>query len=162
MLDKLENNKYREIFYRFIDDGVNYIKSVYSSEVIEDEMIYDLKTDEEVFLLYIYKSQKVKNSDTKLCINYLKQALEAYPCMAKGIEILKLDLENELNPANNEFEQCKVQVKNTIKKLISNGDYDNAKSIINEYGKIVKDDVEIVLLKSEIAVEEINGNDYKM
>ena len=154
ILDKLDDNKYREIFYRFINDGVNYIKSVYSSEVIENEMIYDLKTDDEVFLLYIYKSQRVKNSDTKLYINYLKQALEAYPCMAKGIEILKTDLENELNPANNEFEQYKVQVKNTIKNLISNGDYDNAKSIINEYKKIVHDDIEIYSIEAVILILE--------
>lgn len=165
ILDKLEEEQYKEVFYRFIKDGVNYIESIYSSEVLENEMVYDLKSDEEVFLLYIYKAGRVKDADTTLYIKYLKQALEAYPYMRKGIKILKEDLEKELSSVNNEFEQYKLQVKSTIRDLISNEKLEDAKAIICEYEKVVQDDVEIILFKSEIQLKKIqktNTRKYEM
>lgn len=164
IIDKIDDTRYRNIFYRFIEEGTLYIKSIYSMQVIDGEMVYDLKNDEEAFMLYLLKGREAKYNSVNIYISFLKKALEVYPYMKKGIELLKEDLERELNPINSELEQYKAQVKGAIQSLILNGDINNAKAIIAEYEEVIKDDTEIILLKSKIALKELNNNNkgYKM
>lgn len=60
---------------------------------------------------------------------------------------------NEKN-AENEFEAHARIVKSKIKELIDNDDLKNAKFLLEEYKGIVKDDLDLLLLESEIAVRE--------
>lgn len=57
-----------------------------------------------------------------------------------------------------EFEQCKAQVKKNIEDLINNNRLEEAQNIIDEYENIVKNDVDIQLLKARIrAIQQPNS-----
>lgn len=151
-------------FEVYINDGIKYVRTVYSSYIIDNEMIYDVKNDEDAFFIFMCKANEIKNQDEKEYIRYLRKALAAYPYMKKGIEMLLENFKKEASNINDEFEQYKVQVKNTIKTLIENNKLDEANGIISEYEQIVKDDIEIILFKSQLALKGLNkGKEkYKM
>lgn len=164
ILCDLDESNFSELFNQYINDGMSYINRIYSKEIILNENIYEVKNEEEAFFVYMIKADLVKDSDQKAYIGYLRKALNVYPYMNRGIEYLLNRFNNDINLANNELEQYKIQVKNTIKSLIENNRLEDAKVIISEYEQIVEDDVEIVLFKSQIALGELsNGNEsYKM
>jgi glycosyltransferase involved in cell wall biosynthesis len=162
---QLNDEDFIEIFNQFIEDGTAYINKIYSSNIILNEDIYELKNEEEGFLLYMSKAILVKDSDKKSYIEYLRKALKIYPYMRRGIEYLLNEFNDETDVVNNELEQYKIQVKNTIKSLIENNRLEDAENIISEYEKIINNDMEIVLFKSQISVakfKKVNANDYKM
>lgn len=161
---ELKYEDFIKIFDQYIMDGTTYIKMLYSEEIILNEDIYDLKNEEEGFLLYIVKAISTKVANKELYIRYLRKALNVYPYMKRGIEYLLKEFNTEENEVYNELEQYKIQVKNTIKSLIQNNKLEDAKAIITEYEEIIKDDMEIILFKSQIALDGIYGNNkgYKM
>ncbi|MFL0197096.1 glycosyltransferase [Clostridium sp. WILCCON 0269] len=164
VLDKINTEQYRDIFSDYINCGTKYIKHIYNNEILDERIIYDVKNEEDAFFIFMYKANEVKSYDEKEYLTYLRKALAVYPFMKKGIEMLLEDYKREVNSTNVEFEQYKVQVKNTIKALIENNKLDEASKIIQEYEQIVKDDLEIVLFKSEISLKKLKNVDvnYKM
>ncbi|ADK14041.1 glycosyltransferase family 2 protein [Clostridium ljungdahlii] len=163
LIDKISSFKYEKMFNYYVDIGVKWIKYVYSNDLISDDYIDIFKNSEEKFLVYMIIANK-NQSNTKMYLRYLEKALEAYPYMKKGIEILLQDVKSKINQSNSEFEKYKVQVKNTIKTLIENNKLDEADKIIQEYEEIVKNDMEIVFLKSEMALRKLKNPStiYKM
>jgi len=155
-LDKIDDDKYKEVFLKFIEDGTRYIAYVYSQEVIEKEMSFILNSEGQ-FFLYMLKGNKSMEENKEVYIAYLKKALEVYPPMKKGMEMLFKDFRKKMDPAyvSDEFQAYKVHVKSTIKNLIDSGHLEDAKLLINEYEDIVKDDIEVVLFKSQIAVKKL-------
>lgn len=157
---------YRTIFDSYIESGKQFIKIVYSDMVIEDELISDLKNSEEIFFLYMLKAEECKNSNPKLYLSYLENALTEMPAAKRGIEALMHEFEENLNMQgkNREFESYKATVKNTIKALIENNKLDEASEIIGEYEQIVKDDIEIVFFKSQLSLKKLKSpnTNYKM
>lgn len=159
---------YSKYFDRYIEDGVSYIKSIYSNFVIKNELVYDVKDEEDGFFIYMNKANEVKKADLNKYISYLKKSLEIYPCMKTGIKFLIEKTKMELKKPDDEFETYKIQIKDTIKTLIENGKLENAKDILNEYETIVPDDMESVLFRSQISLKEIktkansNSQVYKM
>lgn len=64
------------------------------------------------------------------------------------------------NPkSKEEFENYKNKAKKIIKQLIESGKLNEAKSTINEYEDIIKDDIEIYSIKAIIAIIEKRLND---
>lgn len=161
---QLNDEDFIKIFNQFIEDGTTYINKIYSKDIILNEEIYELKNEEEGFLLYMSKAILVKDSDKKSYIGYLRKALKVYPYMRRGIEYLLNEFSDENNVVNNELEQYKVQVKNTIKSLIEDSKLEDAKAIVSKYEQIVENDIEIILFKSQISLKEANSNNqnYKM
>ncbi|MHC6179293.1 methyltransferase domain-containing protein [Clostridium sp. JNZ X4-2] len=87
------------------------------------------------------------------------QGLNAGEIVKKVEEVLKVELKvNKKNKSQskNELEQYKKQVKKTIEQLINENKLDEAKSIIDEYEEIVKNDVDIYSMKAIIAIIENN------
>ncbi|MFC0905618.1 glycosyltransferase [Clostridium sp. MT-14] len=164
VLDKLDQKQYRVLFQDYIGCGINYVSMIYSNQLLGNEMIYDVKSDEDVFFIFMNKADEVKDYDEKEYIIYLRKALAAYPFMKKGIEMLLGDFEKKFNKKNDELESYKLKVKNTIKALIDNDKLNEADRIIDEYEQIVKDDLEIVLFKSKISLRRLNkvNTNYKM
>lgn len=110
-----------------------------------------------MFFVFMNKAQEYEETDKKTYFKYLKTALDAYPLMKSLVEYLLDKEKNKISNAESEFENYKAQVKNTIKSLIANEKFDDAKSIINEYESIVPDDVETVLFKSQISLKELKN-----
>lgn len=155
-----DDERYKDIFIKYVELGVSYINYVYNNELIEHEWLADIKNDEEAFLIFIHKANKIKNYDKKSYVMYLRKALKVYPYMKKGIEMLLEDFKNKIN--NNEFEQYKTQVKSTIKLLINNAKLQEAKDLASEYKKIVLDDIEIYSIDAVILMMEERVEDAEL
>ncbi|RMD04334.1 glycosyltransferase [Clostridium autoethanogenum] len=164
VLDKIDEKTYKNVFNDYVQCGTDYINTIYNREVLDERIIYDVKNDEEVFFIFMNKANEVKDYDEKEYIRYLRKALAVYPFMKKGIEMLLNELKNEMNATSDEFEDDKVKVKNTIKALIENNKLNEANKVIQEYENIVKDDMEIVFLKSQISLKKLKNPStvYKM
>lgn len=154
LIDKIDDFEYEWIFKYYLEIGVKYISSTYNRDLIEDEYIHIFNSEEEKFLVYMSIGMRSEN-DKNVYVKYLRNALAVYPYMKKGIEIVLKELQNKIKLENDEFEQYKVQVKTQIKDLIEKNKLDEASVIISEYEQIVKNDIEIILIKSQLAVRQI-------
>jgi len=155
LLDQLDDAEYQQIFQRYIEDGAAYLQVIYSSYVIDSVLAYEMKNDEEVFLLYMYHAQMNKEENQSQYIIYLRKALQAFPGMKRGIEMLSNEIQNKNNEQDDEFTSYKTQVKMTIKQLMESGKMDEAKSILTEYKSIVPNDMETILLESKILLNQV-------
>lgn len=164
ILNKLDKDKFKNIYDYYLTLGVKYIKFVYSYFVIENEFWQAVRNAEERFFLCIYKSEQYEKSDKKVYFRYLKVALDFYPYMKNLIEYLLNKEKQQISGENSEFERYKVKVKSTIKALIENNKLEDASKIIREYEDIVKDDMEIVFLKSQLSLKKLKSHNtnYKM
>ena len=162
VLDRVEDEKYKQVWDSYIQDGRYYIYQIYNKNIIENEMIYDVKDEEDAFLLYMSFAEKEK--DEVLYVRYLRKALKVYPSMKKGIELLFKQIKEEVNaPENNiefiseekqsEFDEYKQMVKNNINLLIEAKKIGEAKLLIDEYLQIIPNDLEMLTLKSEIQLQ---------
>ncbi|MCY6370401.1 methyltransferase domain-containing protein [Clostridium ganghwense] len=154
IVDYFQDDEYKEVFKKYIENGYSFLEKIYNKELLKEDNLHFLFTDEDEFMVYMNLAKECKNNDTKQYLVYLRKALKAYPTMKKGIEILKEHLEKELNPVNAEFENYKVKVKETIKNLIANNELDSAGAVIDEYEQIVKDDIEMYSIKAVICIME--------
>ncbi|MFZ7101348.1 MAG: glycosyltransferase [Peptococcaceae bacterium] len=158
LAEKLTTAEYLDLFARYIDNGACYLRSIYHADTLAEEMIYDLKNDEQRFFLYLARAGEVKDNDPKLYIRYLRKALDTYP-MKKGIEELLAGIKSKVRTENNEMDQLQKQFKNNIKVLIENGDFSEAEILIGQYEQIIAEDVEILLFKSQISLLKVEmGN----
>lgn len=139
----LNNEEYNLIFEKYAECGLKLINIKHNKIVFEKEEINKLK-DEEKFFVYLSLAQENKESDEY--VKYLKMAINSYPIMANGIKHLL----QSSNVPKNEFEQYQEKIRETISMLIEAGQIENAKAIINEYKKIVKDDSVINKLEGKI------------
>ncbi len=152
--EKLQDKEYETIFYEYISKGIECIKEIYNPNIINNESIEDLKSDEEEFLLYISKIENNKITNENHYIKYLKKALKVYPIMNKGIKLLLEKIkENQDDNLNSELEEYKKVIKNNIFTLLDSKKIIEAKKIINEYLKVMPKDLEMLMMKSEIQVQ---------
>lgn len=156
IIDQLNHKKYRSVFERYLKEGSYYLQHIYSKFIVENERIYDVKNEEESFFIFMIKAMEVRDSDKAEYIGYLRKALNVYPYMKKGIEILLEDFKNEVDSTKDEFEEYDIKVKNIIRNYVENGQLTEAKEIITEYEKIVENDVEICSMKVTMAI--MKGN----
>ena len=153
LLDKVDSEQFKYIWERYLEDGTLYITQVYNLKVIDAEMIYDVKDEEHAFLVYMVLARENRDKNEVEYVRYLRKALKVYPYMKKGIELLLDEIKNresEPSKEQKEFEKLKEQVKANINVLIQAGQYGQAKAIVDEYLKMVPDDLEMLTLKSEV------------
>ncbi len=158
--EEIDNEDYLDLFKRYVEEGVFYIKTVYNENILDTENIYVLKNHEEVFFMYMRKALMNKDYDPSKYLQYMRKALNAYDYMKKGVELLLEELKNEEkkqeeidNLTKNEFEEYKVLVKNNISVLVKDNKIAEAKHLIDEYLKIVPVDLEMLALKSEVQLK---------
>jgi len=149
LVEGLSDEQCRETFERYVKDGICYLQMTYNSQIIDETMIYEVKNDEEVFLLYMHNARKYSKQQREY-VRYLRLALQAFPGMKRGIEFLVKEIKNESNEKQQEFEGYKKQVKTTIHQLIEAGKMNEAKNVLDQYKSLVTNDLEVVLLESKI------------
>ena len=157
LLNKLNIDQNRELFERYVQKGIEYLQMIYNQAILDYSLIYDVKNDEEIFLLYMHQAHLNKEINQAEYIKYLRKALEVLPSMKNGIEILFDELQAKKHSEEQEFEEYKNKIKKTICTLIENNELEQAKSIVAEYKSIVSSDIEIVLLESQLMVK-LTGN----
>lgn len=149
--NRINDEIFSNLFKVYIDKGIKYIKMVYNPEIFENEKYENVMHDEHRFFIYLDKAISLKN-DSKKYIEYLRKALRTYP-MEKGIELL-------MNEANNTNKNDDVSnyiniVKDNINKLIEMEKLEEAKALINKYLEVFSEDLEVLMVKSEIQVKLI-------
>jgi hypothetical protein len=162
--NKLGEDKFQNIFIKYIDIGIEYINKIYTDFALENERYMEARTQEEGFFMFLRKAKQIKDNDKNTYVQYVRRALEIYPCMKDGIKLILDEIKAEDDASNNEFEQYKIRVKDTIKSLIENDRLEDANEVIKEYEDIVKGDVEIMLFKSQISLKKLKqvNTNYKM
>lgn len=155
---ELDDNIYVKLFNEYLYYGRLYIKSIYHPNVINSEKIYHLKSEEDGFLLYMNKAMEIKEKDQTGYIKYLRKALNIFE-LKRGIELLLQEIEDTNNEPDHEMETLMKQFKDNIKMMIENKMINQAEELIKEYEQIVPDDVEILLFKSQISLNNIEGQD---
>ncbi|NSW90067.1 MAG: CDP-glycerol glycerophosphotransferase family protein [Firmicutes bacterium] len=152
--EELDEVQYKQIFRRYLNDGIFYISKLYNKEIIEKEMVCDVKNEEHTFLMYIYLANNIKVRDKRSYIGYLRKALNAYPFMKKGIQILLDELQENENIENESLQQYQTKVKEHIIHYINCGELNKAKTLIDEYERIIKTDADIYSMKAVLAMME--------
>lgn len=155
------NEKYLDIFKVYIKCGINFISQLYQVE--NAEAIYKwVYNEEDRFFLVMYIINKlIANNKKKLAVQYMFKAVNLNKALAKYIDVYKdeiLDLKGkkQIEKEKQEFESYKLKVKETIKSLINDGNIQDAKVLINEYSKIISNDIEIYSISAVVAIMEGN------
>lgn len=144
-----DDSQYGRLFERYIEWGTSYIEGLYRSEVLDGGLAGELKTDEEAALMLMRQAQLAKE-DLKKQIEYLREAVNRFAPLTRGIRLQLAKLEEQLRVA--EFERYKEKVKANIEALVQAGHLDEAQGLLQEYASVVPDDPGIYSVGSVIAV----------
>lgn len=160
IFEKIDEKCYKDLFKKYVDKGIKYIHKLYQPTILTEEKLDNINDDEHLFFLYLEKADKIIDKNVKEYVRYLRKALKIYPTMKKGIEILLEDIkkreEKDIKVQENllnELEEYKKIVKRNIAILLEANRIAEVKAIIDEYLKIVPDDLEMLMLKSELQLK---------
>lgn len=142
------DHNYLSIFKKYLTSGTRYIQSIYTTFVLEQESIHDLKSVEEVFMLYMLRAESGKHTESRY-IQYLNKALKIFPEMNRGIKLLIQEIEEPANIASKEMADLRCQLLKHITALLDAGEGALAKKVIVEYEQICGPDLESLMLKSQ-------------
>lgn len=143
----LDKEEYKTIFATYIEKGTYYLETLYSTMVFEEELVYDLKNKEEMFLLYMILAGRSVQDGSKV-VQYLKKALSAYPEMSKGVEVALQSLSNQ--EANNEIKQLIEKLLIIVEEHINDKQFDEALKIVIECEGIIGNNLRLLAKKAEI------------
>jgi Glycosyltransferases involved in cell wall biogenesis len=124
VLDVLENPRdFNRTFFSYVYFGLKYIKRVYHDEIIKSEMTVALKNNEDSFLVYLSLALELDDKDQRS--SFLRKAINFYPEMARGVELL---LDDKFLAWTQEKE-----LKAQLNILMGLQEYDSVNQVINEY-----------------------------
>lgn len=151
---KLKDDEYRIILEIYINSGFKFIKYVYSEYIIENEMINEARNIDDAFLILLLKADRIKKRDKKSYIQYLSRAVKIFPAMKKGIKIIANEFEEKFNKTDMEMKLLKERFITNIEILIKSNALEDAEKLIIQYESLMGMDLEILLLKSQILLDE--------
>lgn len=154
------DDRYISIFNKYLNNGIEFIQTLYNENIIYDELINDVKNVEEAFFIYMFLALE-KKEDKLTYVSYLKKAYKIYPYMSKGIESLLEEVEattNENREINATFENYTVQLKEKLQKLIELNQLDEAEKFIAEYETITELDSAFYSIKAVILMMKNDFN----
>lgn len=146
----ISDDQYKEIFYNYLENGYHYLEQVYNNNIIQNELVYSMKDEEDLFLMYMYLAEKYKENRAQ----YLRMALSSCKYMKKGIEMLGEEVSQDIGGNSDELEAYKKKVKEAVTELINNNNLIDAKKFIHDYEDVIKEDAEICSMKAVIAIME--------
>ncbi|MBM7623039.1 sulfotransferase [Sporohalobacter salinus] len=149
--DKIKLEDYKFVFNKYITAGINYLKGIYSDYIIDNQLDYELDNNEDEFLLKMKLAKECKNSDDLLYVRYLKEALNKFPAMKKGISLLVSEIKDELE-ADYNLDENKDMLKEKLKAIINNGELDKAQELITEYEDKFGLDAEFCSIKATVSI----------
>ena len=153
----LYNEKYEKLFLIYIKYGYDFIKSVYNTNLCDEEILNILKDKEDIFIMKINILQKNKNKDLLKYISNMKNLLNNHRAYKKGIEILIKKFEVEFDESE-ELINLKKQYKSIVENNIASGKFEESILMIKEYESMFNKDSEILTMKS---VVKLYNNNFK-
>ncbi|WP_078594294.1 glycosyltransferase family 2 protein [Evansella clarkii] len=151
----------------YIEYGIKHINYSYNRNIIEEAIIYDVKNEEDVFLLHLSCALQ-KDANDKMYIKHLRHAVKAFP---KGSDVIDYVLsisekhkgQTNIEASNSilvsqsdEFIALKRKLKDKIISLINEEYLSEAKRLIIEYEGVIGEEVDIELysIKAVIQIKE--------
>ncbi|ENH98398.1 family 2 glycosyl transferase [Gracilibacillus halophilus YIM-C55.5] len=151
--------EYQYIFFRYIKEGIHYLKNLYNDEMLSYLYTSHVKNNEEAFLIYIMNAFNYKEEDQLKYVQYLKSAINEFPIMAKGVKLM-LDRQSFITEDNHNSHNSLNKLRFEIEDKISQGEITEAKRLLIEYNKYSDDhDPNLQSMKGIIAMVE--GKYYK-
>ena len=157
LIGGLDEKQYAYMFNRYIKDGTELISNIYNKEIIENETVHLVKTEEDAFLIYMIHAERNRTRYPLKYVQYLRKALKMYPAMKKGIELLIDDIDKKVpkeKSGEKNLEEYKRIFKENIKKHVESGELTQSLQLINEYKNLVGEDVDICSIEAVIAMME--------
>ncbi len=151
MLDEQMSGKRLEnCLEQYTKTVISYYQQLYREEVVIKKQARCILPAEYAFSLYYQESLQEGNDQ----IECLKKAKNAYPRMLVVIKRLMEHLLREYDKKNRvvnaEFQQLGVQVKQQVKQMIDNQQYEVALPIISQLIQLLPSDLEVIRLKQQI------------
>ncbi len=147
LLGQLSVEQYKAVFGKYLKSGIAYLRLVYSNAVLAECLKYEVKNDEEVFLLCMNNALVLKNTKKSVCIENLRNALQVMPEMKRGIEILL----NEIKEApSDEMNQLVDALALEVRKLIERREFATAETVLSEGEKLAGKNERLMMLKAEL------------
>lgn len=150
LVNEINKNDYKRIFNIYIQNGIKLIKNIYSKNVLDNELILEVRNNEHKFFLYMFKAEMIKGVDEHICIKYLEKALKVFPHMNIGIKSILKDLEKEISYNDTEMDKLKEELIRNINILISSGNMSESIKCLHEYEKVIGKNWDSLYLKSII------------
>lgn len=157
----LNNDKYEILFLLYIKYNYDLIRNIYNEDLCDEEILNILKDREDIFIIKINIIQKNKNKDLLKYISNMKVLIDKYREYNRGIEILISKFETEFNE-NEELKKLKIKYKSILENSISLGHFNEAAAMIREYEGMFDKDVEILNMKSIIAISNNNFEEAEL
>lgn len=146
--------EYENLFSQYTRYGMAHLKMLYTSFVIDHELVYEMKSVEEAFLAYLILAE---NKEVNEKVDFLKKAAKVFPEMGKGIRLALGEIAAKTpdqKARDLEMEELKKTLLENIIKLVEGNKYSEALQAIAEVEKIVGVDAEILMLKTKILTDE--------
>lgn len=141
---KLTESELQEIYNLYIKFSLNYVNVIYNEYVLNNELLGDLKDEEEISIIFLYKAFKFKENNPKVYIKYLMKIIDRYPQMKFFINYL---LDQLSNATQNTLLENKISLKNKIKEHLENNYLIEAENLLYIYDETYDNDVEIFSYK---------------
>jgi hypothetical protein len=154
----LMDEKHKNLFLMYITYKYDYLRQIYNKNLMDEELLRFLKDEEDVFIINITITQKLKKIDELEYVRRMKELLTNNQQYKKGIEILIDVFKKEFNQSE-EIDDIKNKYKSIIQADINKGNIIEAQNKIDEYEDIFKYEVEILNLKAVIEVLKSNFNE---
>lgn len=153
----LTGEEYEALFEHYCSLGIAFMEGLYCPQIIKEGRILDVKNVEEAFFLYLALANKSEPIEK---VMYYRQASQIFPEMNQGILGLlkKIQLDREPvetvqdNSGKKEMQELKEKLLVYIEELISQEKYQDAKKVIAEAEGILGLDLDLLALKSEVAL----------
>lgn len=150
----LKETEYENVFKTYLEIGINFIQLCYNPEIINQEKVAWARTNGDAFLLYMTRAEQVKEEKASY-IKYLRLALQQDETMKRGIEFLLDEVQKSIDmPQNQELEEHKKIVLDSIEDALNAGELGAAKVLIKEYENIVGMDARICSAKAVVLMVE--------
>ncbi|WP_135544906.1 glycosyltransferase [Desulfosporosinus fructosivorans] len=146
--EECSDESYLSTFQKYLTSGTTYMQKIYTPLVLDQELIHDVKSVEEAFLLYMLNARSYKHGESGY-VQYLKKAVTIFPEMNKGIKLLLQEIEEPANNAAKEMTDLRGELIQHIQTLLDTGEYASAKNILEEYEQICGADADSLTLKSQ-------------
>lgn len=139
-------------FEMYIDAGLEQLVQKYNNSFLINNVGRQYFNSEEQYFACLYNLRR------KFDKKYLYNALEIFPEYSrKTLNWIEKKVENEPIIIDNESSELVEKIKSNIHTLIENNRNEDAVNLINEYLEIYPNDIEMVLLLSELLISHKNN-----
>ncbi|NLM20938.1 MAG: glycosyltransferase [Peptococcaceae bacterium] len=154
LYSNLSDEEYLRLFNLYVRIGNQYLKLLYSPLALKTQNWAALDQEDRFILLVSQAEQEKIMGNYRQAIRILRNALNNYPQMNKGIEILTKDLQALAEARAQEFEHYARLLKEKIEVLINNDELTTATLLLEEATKVIAEDSDIVSMKAVIFLKQ--------